>query len=304
MSHPVSITPNGRALTVVTCSKKILLRGLRVESRHWSERLPTVAGWVVAVYAESEIALWLYSALSGMLGAPDTGGLLRNIARTDDSSVLYAAQWSSGLRVGLADQDPALEGGLSALMRNEQLWRQGTIPMPAAVAAIQEIAATCPDVDAILLPASPKESNSMRVALARVLLVRPGAMARLNDPRPLALPRRLVLLPAIALHRAPDRTASLEDPPGKTLWVAPRIAYFLIRRRIAQAKDWLRRVFIEKPRSSIVSVGEFLSDRPDGSAIELLRAFADLAHSLLEGWALLLIAVAMLIGALSKVGLL
>ncbi len=298
------MTPNGKALTVVTCSKQIVLRGRRIACGHWSERLPKMDGWVVSVYAESAVSLWLYSALSGMWGSPDTGGLLHNLKRTRAASVLYEVQWSGlGLKVVLCDQDPALEGGLSTLIKDYGLWLQGRISMPPAIAAIREISAAFPDVDAIMLPASPMESNSMRLALARVLFVRPEALARLGDRPALALVPSHRLLPALIRHRAPDRMASLEDPPGRKLWVAPRLAYFLTRRRVAQAKDWLRRVFVEKPEASWSSVRDFFADRPKGSAIELIRAVGYLVGSLLEGWAAIILAIGLLIGALSRAGL-
>jgi hypothetical protein len=299
------VTPSGGALTVVTCSKTIFLRGRRIAVATWSEQLPTIDDWLVATYAESETSLWLHAALAGMWSSTNTGGLWHNLKRARDSSVLYKVQWDGpGLRVALCDQHAALEGGLGNLIKNDQLYRRGLISIPPAITAMREIRTAFPDVEAIMLPASPKESNSMRLALARVLLVRPQALARLEAKQPVTLVSPHRLLPALVRHRAPDRMSSLEDPPGRKLWAAPRLAYFLAHRSVAQAKDWLRRAFVEKPKASLASVRDFMADRPEESTIELLRAIGYLIRAVLEGWAAILVALALLIGALSRAGLL
>jgi hypothetical protein len=293
-------------LVVVVCFKLIYLRGRRKAAGSWLQRQMTFDGWIVGVYAESEISLWLYTALAGMWGKPTTGGLFQNLKRARDASVIYEVQWQgSGLRVALCDKDPAFEGGLANLAKEMRQWRRGDIPIPPAVVRAREIWRSHPDVDAIMLPASPIESNAMRLALARVLLIRPEALERVGEPDcavVLDLPRRL--LAKLILHRAPDRMASLEDPPGPKLWTTPRLLYFLTRRRIAQAKDCLRRVLLEKPRESIASIREFLTDMPKESLGELITALSYLVRSLLEGWAAVIGALAVLIGALAQAGLL
>ncbi len=299
------LTPFGQALTVVTCSKTVVVQGRRTPATRWLDQLPMIDQWVVAVYSESKLSLWLHSALSGMLGSPSTGGLIHNLNRVRTANVFYEAQWDgSGLKVALCDQNPALEGGLAKLIESERLFRRGSIPIPPAIAAMREIWTAFPEVNAILLPASPMESNAMRLALAHVLLVRPGALARAETRRvltPPTLPHRL-LLQLLGLT-APDRMSSLEDPPGRKLWAAPRLGFFLVKRRVAQIKDWARRVFLENPKAACASVWALLADPPD-STIELLRAIGYVTGSLLQGWAAILLALAVLIGALSHAGLL
>ena len=307
MARRFFFTPSGRALIVVICSKTIYLRARRLPKARWFERLETFEGWVIGVYAESEDSLWLHSALAGgMLGKPTTGGLGQNLRRTRDAYVAYEVQWTgSGLRVALCDKDPAFEGGLGNLTEELNQWRRGEISTPPAITRVREIMAELPDVDAIMLPASPIESNAFRVALARVLLIRPGALKALEEPKSaleLGSVWRLVL--RLLRHRAPDRMASLEEPPGRKLWTLPRLLYFLTKRRVARAKDWLRRVLVEKPKESVASIREFLEDAPADSLTETITAVGYLARSLLEGWAAVLVALAGLIGALAKAGIL
>jgi hypothetical protein len=297
--------PSGRAVTVIVCTKLIFLRGKRIAAINWRKRLRTVDGWVIAVYAEREPSLWLYTALSGMWGNAGTGGLLRNVKRARDVSVVYEVQWEgTGLRVALCDQDPAFEGGLGNLIEQERQFRRGEIEIPPAIVRARELRSAYPDIEAIMLPASPMESNAMRLALARVLLIRPEALEPIEPSRATILTSPLRLLVRLLRHRAPERIASLEDPPGRRLWVAPRLGFFLARRRLAQAKDWLRRVFVENPAASLASVREFFADTPRESLAELLRSIGYMSRSLLEGWAHVLVALAILIGALSRAGLL
>jgi hypothetical protein len=297
--------PSGRAVTVVACTKRIFLRAKRIAANDWRGRLRTIDGWVVGVYAETEDSLWLYTALTGMWGKAGTGGLVHNLKRARDASVVYEAQWEgSGLRVALCDQDPAFEGGLGNLIKQAELFERGEIAMPPAIARAREVFTAHPNIEAVMLPASPIESNAMRLALARVLLIRPEALTAIEPGKAKVLDAPLRLLGRLLAHRAPDRIASLEDPPGRRLWVAPRLGFFLARRRLAQAKDWLRRVFVENPKASLASVREFLADLPIGPRAELLRSIGYLVRSLLEGWAHVLVALAVLIGALSRAGLL
>jgi hypothetical protein len=306
-SRGLYFLPSGRELPVVICGKTIYLRANRVSADNWIQRQDLFDGWIVGVYAETETGLWLYTALAGgMWGKPTTGGLVQNLKRAGDASVVYEVQWPGlGLRVALCDKDPAMEGGLANLIKQEAQWRRGDIPMPPSVVRVREIWKCFPEVDAIMLPASPVESNAMRLALSRVLLIRPRALARIDEPEQastLDSPARL--LPKLVLHRAPDRMASLEDPPGRRLWTAPRLGYSLTRRRVAQVKDSLRRVLLEKPKESFSSMREFLAEMPKESLGELVTAIGYLVRSLLEGWAAVLVALAALIGALARIGLL
>jgi hypothetical protein len=304
-SQQLYITPAGRAPTVVSCSKRIVIRGRRVPVTQWTDRLPKVDGWYVIVYSESNFSLWLHTALARMLGTPSTGGLRRHLRRSASTFIHYAVQWSGhGLRVALCDQEPALEGGLANLMNLEQLFVRGQIPIPPQLAAARELRAAFPDVEAILIPASPIESNASRQIFAHVLLVRPSAIHRLGPRPPEVLSAPKSLLGALLTHRAPDRTASMEDPPGRRLWVAPRLAYLLSRRRVAQAKDALRWKLVERPRLACKSFLEFLASPQSESISELLRAVADLVRAILHGWAALLLALAVLVGALHEAGLL
>jgi hypothetical protein len=297
--------PSGRAVTVVICAKLIFLRGKRIAATDWRKRLHTVDGWVVAVYADREPSLWLYTALSGMWGNAGTGGLLHNVKRARDANVVYEVQWEGpGLKVALSDQDPAFEGGLAYLIEQERLFLRNEIGIPPAIIRARELRSAYPDIEAIMLPASPIESNAMRLALARVLLIRPEALEVIEPRRATILTSPLRLLGRLLWHRAPARIASLEDPPGRRLWVAPRLGFFLARRRLAQVKDWMRRVFVENPAASLASVREFFADRPKESLADLLRSVGYLGRSLLEGWAHVMVALAILIGAFSRAGLL
>jgi hypothetical protein len=304
-SRGLYFTPSGKALIVVICRKLTFIRADRVRRDDWRERLPTIDGWVVAVYAESEQSLWLYSALSGIWGMTSTGGLVPNLKRARDASVAYEVQWAGpGLKVALCDQDPAFEGGLGDLTKEGEAFRRGEIPMPPWIARGREIRTALPGVDAIMLPASPQESNVMRIALGHTLLIRPQALVGVKPDRALTLTSPYGVVLRTMTHRAPDRMGSLEDPPGRKLWVAPRVAYNLTRRRVAQVKDAMRRIFVEKPKESLPSVREFLADGPKETLGERLRSLGFLFRSLLEGWAAFLFALAALIGALSRAGLL
>lgn len=100
---------------------------------------------------------------------------------------------------------------------------------------------------------------------------------------------------------ARGRAAAARNP--KKVFVAPRLVFFLMRRRTAQAKDSARRVLFEIPARRWRQFRVFLSEE-EMSVADLIYATGFLVKATVYPVAALLVAFAFLVATLAGTGLL
>lgn len=106
----------------------------------------------------------------------------------------------------------------------------------------------------------------------------------------------------VLLLKAEDRSAtSAGRGSGRRVFVAPRLTFFLVRRRLAQFKDASRRVLFDRPVTMARQFADFR--REEGVTLaEMMHAAGALIQSTLYPVAALLTALASLILTLDKAG--
>jgi hypothetical protein len=110
------------------------------------------------------------------------------------------------------------------------------------------------------------------------------------------------LIAAFAL-RATDRRMTSAGRADERVLVAPRLVFFLTRRRMAFLKDTARRKLLEEPVNKWSSLRTFLREE-DVSIAELIYAVGYLLKSGIYPAAAFLTALATLLGTLHAIGLL
>lgn len=169
--------PSGAWIPLMRCDDPVWLTAKRIAARVWHEQFPCVFPgsfappdqWLMTTIAETPRHAYLHAALSRMT-SPNTGGLLTNLRRARTTTTLYLV--SSSFEVALCHRDAPFECGPSDLLLLSYLYEAKAISKPPALHRLEEIHATRPSVDIIVLPPSPLMSNQTRLQMATPALVR------------------------------------------------------------------------------------------------------------------------------------
>lgn len=185
-SRRYMLLPSGLWVPLERCDEAVWLAATRREADSWLDQFPQLGAecqlddnWLVTTIAESRRKAHLHTALARMSDTPNTAGLLTNLRRTKETSVLYGITGS--FEVALAHRHTAFEGGLGRLLEVARAFEKGLISMPPSLTRLREIeSSTGPRVDIIVLPPSPLMSNLLRLQLAAPVLVRRSTLATMQ----------------------------------------------------------------------------------------------------------------------------
>jgi hypothetical protein len=173
------IPPSGHPIPVERCEDWIWLDAPRVAATAWFDQFRFFDGdWRLTWIAESPRHGYLHTAVSRMIGTPNTGTFRHNLRRAHETVALYGLK--PIFEVAICHRDPAFEGGPSHLLEEIRRYSSGLISLPPSLARLREIEVLRPRVDMVLLPPSPQMSNKLRLQLATPALVRRSSLRPLK----------------------------------------------------------------------------------------------------------------------------